>query len=114
MIRNVIILNALNQEAAAQVSLAVDPTVLSNMNVDGEFRNVAVDVATSSQAWDYSIDVAWISVTGASKLGDDSAVKITAEAQPEGAQPPRTGHVTFTSTGCSNVVVTVNQVARSV
>jgi hypothetical protein len=111
MIRNLIVVHGHNHSAPAP-SLDVDPTLFSGISYEASFQYVAVDVATEDQAWDCSSDVSWITISGASKLGDDASVRLNVAAQDAGEQPPRTGHVTFTSTDCANVVVTINQQAR--
>jgi hypothetical protein len=111
MIRNTILL-LLGKSVAAGPSFSVDPTSFAGVSYEGDICHVAVDVANSAQEWDYSDDASWLSVSHASKIGDDSDVWILVDAQPSGQQPPRTGHVTFTSAGCENVVVTINQTAR--
>ena len=104
--------HGLNFERTIPVFLVVDPTTFNNVDYEGDSVYVAVDVGSETQAWSYVEDDAWLLVKGASSPGDDASVEIKVAAQPAGEQPPRQGTVTFSSTDCPDVVVTVNQLAR--
>jgi hypothetical protein len=80
---------------------------------DGGLLNpTVVTVADITQIWDYDIDVSWITIVGASLIGTDS-MRVMIAPQSSGAQPPRTGHVTFTSDDCANKVITITQQGRA-
>jgi hypothetical protein len=114
MIRNNPVIHGHNYIKSGFVpTLDLTPSLLSGVSADGALEYVAIDVADATQVWSYAIDVAWVSVGGASLLGDDSSVRITVDAQAAGAQPPRTGHVTFSSTYCADKILTINQLARA-
>jgi len=112
MKRNLIVHHGLNFERTIPVYLSVNPTIINNVDYDGETRSVAVDVGSESQTWDYSDDAAWIIVKNATKVGDDADVSIQCLANDTGLL--RQGHVTFISDNCPDVVVTVNQLANPV
>jgi len=110
MIRNNLILHGLNRAVGGYVpSLSISPDVL-NFNQYPDTQSVDVYVADVSQAWGYEIssgDEEWITVSGATGIGDDSVDISVTVFNP--TNPPRTGTVTFTSDLCANVVLTVNQ-----
>jgi hypothetical protein len=119
MIRGLLTFISLNQPLAGyipslQVSYeSVDAPLSENIAVDGGLLTpVTVTVADVTQIWAYSVSHAWLSVVGASLLGTDTC-RIMIEPQPTGAQPPRTGYVTFTSDDCANKVITIIQAARA-
>lgn len=111
MLRNLLVIHGHNKSGSAP-SLSVDPTLFSGVTYEGTTVQVAVDVASESQEWDYSDDALWILVRNATKIGDDTSVDIQISANSSGS--PRTGHVTFTSADCADVVVTINQVANPI
>jgi len=111
MIRNTIIFNSLNQNKTSGPTLSVTPSSLS-FDTEGGFDNLSVTVATSSQVWAVTDSETWLSITGASLIGNDS-FRVTCDAQPSGEQPIRTGTVTVSSSGCTDVVINITQAARA-
>jgi len=111
MKRNLIVHHGLNFERTIPVYLSVKPTTFNNVDYEGDDLSADVDVGSEAQEWSYIEDDAWLLVMGASSPGDDT-LTIRVAAQPAGEQPPRQGTVTFSSTDCPDVVVTVNQLAR--
>lgn len=113
MIRNNPVIHGHNQIRGGYVpTLNISVTLMSGVSEDGEIFNMTVDVADSTQTWNYIVNVGWISVQGASLIGDD-AIKVTVDPQLGGVRPPRTGHITFSSPLCGDRILTINQLARS-
>jgi hypothetical protein len=116
MIRNTVIVHGLNQMHDGYVpSLAVDP-LTAHFPVEGGIRGtavqVSVNVADPTQSWGVVCSAAWFNVTGASLAGDDT-FDINCDPQPAGAQPPRSGTVTVSSTDCADKIINVSQDARA-
>jgi len=113
MIRNNPVIHGHNQIKDGYVpTLNISVTTMSGVSEDGQIFNMTVDVADPTQTWSYSVDVGWISVQGASLVGDD-AIKVTVDPQPAGEQPPRIGHITFSSDDCADRILTISLLARS-
>lgn len=113
MIRNTPVVHGHNHIRGGYVpTLSISVTLMSGVSEEGQIFNMTIDVADATQVWSYIIDAAWITVIGASLIGDDT-IKVTIEPQPAGAQPPRTGHITFSSQYCADKVLTINQLART-
>ena len=112
MIRNAIIVHGLNKAHGGYTpSLSVTP-LTAHYDEEGGFETITVVVADPTQVWAVVCSQAWFSILGASLEGDDT-FRIICDAQPEGAQPPRSGTVTVTSNLCADKVITVSQDARA-
>ena len=112
MRRALLVHHGLNFQRSVPVFLSVEPIIFNNVAYAGDICVVSVDVGSETQTWDYSDDAWWILVTGGSRVGDDPVVNINVSANTTGS--PRTGHVTFTSPDCDDVIVTINQLANPV
>lgn len=111
MKRNLPVFHGMNFERTIPVYLIVDPTTYNNVDYAGDDLSADIDVGSEAQEWDGAADDAWILLLGKSSPGDDT-VTIRVAANSTGL--PRQGTVTFTSSGCADVVVTVNQLANPV
>jgi hypothetical protein len=112
MIRNNPVFHGHNHIRSGYVpTLSISPESL-NIAAGGAIEFIAVDVADETQEWSYDIDVAWITMDEPTLIGDDSSIRTFIDPQLEGEQPPRTGHVTFSSQFCADKVLTVQQQAR--
>jgi hypothetical protein len=104
--------HGLNFGRAIPDYLSVDPLTL-NFPYTADSDTVEVDVFPEERVWDYTTDLGhdppWGYVSGASKSGDDT---VTIGVYENTTGSPRQGTVTFTSSGCPDVVVTVNQMAN--
>lgn len=104
--------HGLNFERTIPVFLILATTVFNSVDYAGEDLNDSVNVGSESQTWSLvEDDPTWIMVIGESSPGDDDFI-IRVAANSTGL--PRSGTVTFSSSGCPDVVVTVNQLANPI
>jgi len=109
MKRNGPVFHGMNFERAIPVYLSVNPTLFNSVDYAGDDLAAHVDVGSEAQEWSVVEDDAWLLVMGESSPGDDDVtIRVAANA----TEDPRQGTVTFSSTDCPDVVVTVNQLAN--
>lgn len=94
-------------------SLSVIPASIHFGEDGGVDNTTEVNVGSSSQVWDFTVSVSWITVLYASKIGDDDTIRVVCDAQDIGVQSPRTGYITFTSDDCADEVISIYQDARA-
>jgi len=111
MRRNVPVFHGMNFERLIPVYLSVKPGLFNNVDYAGEDLMVDVDVGSETQNWSAVENDGWLLVIGDSPPGDD---EVTIRVSVNDTGSPRQGTVTFSSTDCPNVVVTVNQMANPV
>jgi hypothetical protein len=113
MIRNTIMVNALNRADSYVRTLTLDDIILY-FDYTGGTDSFTIIVADDSQDWTLVQDYYWFTVSATSGDGD-TVITVTCSARgpnPHADQEDRSGTITVSSDYCKNQSVTIYQDAR--
>lgn len=113
MIRNALMVNALNKVSGYVPSLTLDETIIY-FKYDGGTDTFTIIVADEGQSWTLEQQYTWYTVSASSGDGD-TVITVTCNERapnPHADQEDRSGTITVSSNYCKNKSVTIYQNAR--